>query len=86
MRNDLVDDVLDGGFFWVTELEAALADLLDLIFQKLYEVAVLVGRHQGNRPHEAVPSLPSLCERVGKVWKPLVELLGRFVNGIRGRI
>jgi hypothetical protein len=86
MTDNFVNDVLDGGFFAVAELIAGGADLVDLVFQKLHKVAVFVSGHKGYRPNEAMPTLPSFCERIGQVWEPFIELLGGLVNRIRARI
>lgn len=86
MRNDLINEVLDGGFFGWAELKATLPDPLDLIFQKLNEVAVLLSRHERYRAHETVPTLICLCKVIREFGESFVELLGRFVDGKGGRI
>jgi len=86
MTHNFVNDVLDSGFVAVAEVITSGSDLVELIFQKLHEVIVFGSGHEGYRPHEAMPTLPSFCERIGQVWEPLIELLCGLVNRIRARI
>ena len=86
MPHDLINDVLDSGFFLRAEVVPAFGNTLDLIFQKLHEIAVLVCGHERHRPHESMPTLPSLCEVIRQTGQTLVELLGGLVDGVRGRI
>jgi hypothetical protein len=86
MTHNFVNDVLDGGFVAVAEVITSGSDLVDLVLQKLHKVAVFVSGHKGHRPHEAMPTLPSFCERIGQVWEPLIELLCGLMYGIRARI
>lgn len=86
MTHNFVNDVLDSGFVAVAEVITSGSDLVDLVLQKLHEVIVFGSGHEGYRPHEAMPTLPSFCERIGQVWEPLIELLCGLVNRIRARI
>ena len=86
MTHNFVNDVLDSGFVAVAEVITSGSDLVDLVLQKLHKVAVFVSGHKGHRPHEAMPTLPSFCERIGQVWEPFIELLGGLMNRKRARV
>lgn len=86
MTHNFVNDVLDGGFVAVAEVITSGSDLVKLIFQKFHEVTVLIGRHEGYRPREAMPTLPSFREGVREIGEPLIELLCGLMYGIRARI
>lgn len=86
MTHNFVNDVLDGGFVAVAELITSGSDLVELIFQKLHEVTILVGRHERDGADESVATHPSLREGVREIGQPLIELLCGLVYGIRARI
>jgi hypothetical protein len=46
MTHNFVNDVLDSGFVLVAEVIPSGSDLVDLVFQKLHKVTVLVGGHE----------------------------------------
>ena len=85
MTDDLIDDVLDGGFFAITELVPPDLDLLDLFLEELDEVGLVVLlKNHGSEP--AMDGLMGFGKLIGQTRKSLIELLGRLVHGIRGRV
>ena len=85
MTDDLIDDVLDGRLFAIAELVPTGIDLLELVFEEIDKVCFLVAlKHHGSE--SAVNGLPRFGELIGETRQSLVELLGCFVNGIRGRV
>lgn len=86
MTHDFVNDVLDSGFFAVTELISTGSDALQLVFKELYKVAVFVSGHERDWPHESMTTLPCFGKGIREFWQAFVELLGRLMNGIRAGV
>lgn len=85
MTDDLIDDVLDGGLFAIAELVPADVDLLDLFLEELDQIGLVVAlKNDGSEP--AMDGLMGFGKLVGESRQPLIELLGRLVHRVRGRV
>lgn len=85
MTDDLIDDVLDGGLFPIAELVPADVDLLELLFEELDQIGLVVAlKDNGSEP--AMYGLMGFGKLIGQTRQSLIELLGRLVHGIRGRV
>ena len=82
MRDDLIDQILDGRFFGIAHLVAAALDRRERIFQKLDDVAVFLSSLERDWSDELVTTLIRLCKRVRELREPLVEFLERLVLAV----
>jgi len=85
MTDDLIDDVLDGRLFAIAELVPANLDLFELLFEELDQIGLVVAlKNNGSEP--AMDGLMGFGKLIGQTRQSLIELLGRLVHGIRGRV
>lgn len=85
MTDDLIDDVLDGRLFAIAELVPANLNLFKLLFEELDQIGLVVAlKNNGSEP--AMDGLMGFGELVGQTRQSLIELLGRLVHGVRGRV